>query len=484
MEASTSIPTGIALGSRQMDGGRSEARHPKHVAHGWRDERGFNVHDRAGPSHRELGPDSTSIGHSAHRRRRAVAIFHLEVRQSLHETFRLSAGEQRLKDGGVVEGASTEDTAAKILDEAASFVEQRPGDRSRTIVTIQEKLETAASATRDVVGASDDLKEIDDVVALVNQGLAGLAGGEPVSRESSLALNAVSRQRSVLYIRTQEGDRVKLDLRQTDSIAVRDTTGESGGAVAGYTEISLSSSSRLKVGVHGDLNESELAAIREVLLQAESIANEFFSGDLLAAFDEANGIQIDSDQLARVKLRLSSNIRVTGTYSAIQALAPRSTGDSSEAVAVAGATAVPKPSAPIAEDVSQAAAPATVEDAADPLAQGEVGASDQSGTLPESSEPVPSAESPPAGNPFSGFFASVATFLSAYFEGFDSMAQADSHSLQLSLRASTILKVEVLKAVLASSAPEGAEAAADAVSEVLDQLGSAPAEQLPNDVVA
>ncbi|MDX1562566.1 MAG: hypothetical protein R3305_06540, partial [Gammaproteobacteria bacterium] len=138
---------------------------------------------------------------------------------------------------------------------------------------------------------------------------------EAVPADAEQRLRYERSEKSVLRIRTQEGDVVALKIRAGESLKV--SVGAEGddddGVTIAETRVVARSSTRVSLKVKGDLNEAELAAIRDVFAQATALAEDFFSGDYAAAFETASALAIDGDQLARVSLRLK--VREALTYS-------------------------------------------------------------------------------------------------------------------------------------------------------------------------
>lgn len=172
-------------------------------------------------------------------------------------------------------------------------------------------------------------------------------GSEPSQAEAGSALSYRRSAKTELVIQTQDGDVVRLKIRSRDALGVR----EEGGAEGEAFEVALRSSTRISFSVEGELDEGELAAIKRVMEQAGELAEDFFAGDLEAAFATAQALEIDPAELARVGLRIK--LREELTYA--QHGAPRSLPT------VAPAPATPQPEVPVGpvppELAASAAAP-------------------------------------------------------------------------------------------------------------------------------
>jgi hypothetical protein len=141
-----------------------------------------------------------------------------------------------------------------------------------------------------------------------------------------------------------------------------------GTAAATWADVSVSATrmrvvntSRLSVEVQGDLSEQELDAIRDLLTQAEALAERFFAGDLEQAFAAGAALQVDTAQLAEVALRMKvrERLAVSAANRAI-AGAALSAAPPQAATADVPGDAVPPGSAP---SPVQTPAPATTTDA-------------------------------------------------------------------------------------------------------------------------
>lgn len=138
-----------------------------------------------------------------------------------------------------------------------------------------------------------------------------VADKQVATTASAASMNWQRTERTSLYLTTQEGDVVELNIAARDSASAAQ-------ASDGSTEVAqfdLTSSSKLKLSfsVKGDLNSDELAAISDVIAQVGELADDFFNGGLPEAFASAESLAIDGAQLATVALRMS--VREQFTYS-------------------------------------------------------------------------------------------------------------------------------------------------------------------------
>jgi hypothetical protein len=142
---------------------------------------------------------------------------------------------------------------------------------------------------------------------------------------SAATLRYRRSERTALYIETQEGDVVRLKIKVRDAVDATASTATDGDTQLAELSVSARSSVRISFHVEGDLNADELAAIRSVVEQTGTLAEDFFAGDLPAAFAAAQALDIDGSELAKVGLRLSVREHLTYSGPALPRPAPTPT---------------------------------------------------------------------------------------------------------------------------------------------------------------
>jgi len=195
----------------------------------------------------------------------------------------------------------------------------RPPDDAKQVGSQQATLESVVATLRRAVSAVSDVGRWLDHV-----GTAAAVG-----------VNAIAKQRAGIEIRTQEGDvvRIKYSNRlEVNAGAARTSDSESGVAVQ---QVSVAQRERSRVSVDGNLNADELQAIDAVLVKIDSLAEEFFAGDFEAAFAQAAAFNFDSEQLAKVAVRLSQQQRIAVVASQASELPTLRSADTAPAVPVA-----------------------------------------------------------------------------------------------------------------------------------------------------
>jgi len=391
----------------------------------------------------------------------ALGMLRQGIRQALSAHFRLhfaAPPPQYLANAGQL---GPGDVAADTLGAATQLAGRSPLDASSTLADLRQQVEGAATSVRESVGEGN-FDDLDDAVSRVNEGLDDLDGEAARNIESSASvLSAETRlkQHSTIRIRTQEGDIVRFDLRFAERVSATDVAVTDGDTIFASTQVEMSSRTRMALKVNGDLNEAELAAIQKVFAQAESIANEFFDGDLAAAFDMAAGLEYDTEQLARVGMRFREKLVSNVSYAAIGALEPQSLAAPTP-VEVSKTEPVAMPSPGVAPDAAGITAMPPMREPDAPIETVVV----EQPTEPETALPDEGA--------ISQFMDLLSSFLQSINEGFE----LDSGTVSFRFHFSQSFKLEILKSVLQVSAPEDSGTAADNAAALIDAVSDSGTE--------
>jgi len=303
----------------------------------------------------------------------------------------------------------------------------------------------------------------------------GASQGSQKTDDSAATLSYRRTERAGLYIVTQEGDVVRLRIKVSDSVNAAASDGASDGTQVAQLAVDASSSVKISFHIDGNLNAAELDAIRNVVEQVGTLADQFFSGDVPAAFAAAQDLNIDGSQLAKVGLRLSTRESFTYKGPALAVAAapapapeptpalPASTAPSS----VAGTDAPP----PVATE-PVASAPDASNSTADAPA-----ATDAAPTTPSADPaPTPAPQTPTsvAGNALGTIADFLHQLLSALGAPADASAGASQPSVSLSLKLRIFAATVAHLTIAAPPATDGSEQkAASIVGDTLDALAAA-----------
>jgi len=259
---------------------------------------------------------------------------------------------------------------------------------------------------------------------------------------TAIALKYQRTEKTSLMIRTQEGDVVRLRFRISDLASVEGAESRDGDSQLAELDLKAQSAVRLKVFVKGDLNADELAAIQSVVQQAGRLANEFFAGDALAAFASASSLEVDSQQLAKVAIRMRVREQLSYSQSATALslpLVPAGAGTADTGSAETGSAAEAASDAPVQIATAPASAETPAADAA-PAAADTVDGAPVADAADASAAPVEATAEPDAaqaeepaaaepatpsvpGNPYE-LLSTMLSFLTRLMEAFSQPAQA------------------------------------------------------------
>ena len=256
-------------------------------------------HHARGAGHRHH--DHYHRHHQGHKPSFGLSMFRQDMLAS--ETMALTAGLEPSSTPYNQSPGTTVEVSEQVINAARLAISLSPGEARTSINAFRSSVAEVSRTTRESVQLPEML---DDTVTAINDGLTTLEtqnAANLLSTSSITEANSTTSTRSVIKIRTQEGDLVKLNLRNYESLSATNTHETSGETESSFSDFSSISGTRLMLKVEGHLNDSELEAIENIFVQAEAIASEFFDGDLEAAFSLSQSLNVDNDQLATVKMR-------------------------------------------------------------------------------------------------------------------------------------------------------------------------------------
>ncbi len=365
----------------------------------------------------------------------ALQVFRTELRMSLKAQFYAVIDNGQSAYAAAQGDAAADDVADEALAVAKSIVDQSPTNAAKSMIRFRSSVSESLQVASRTVQTDADQKDLDAAATKIDEGVADLEEQAAATRESTttaLNIDTSARQRSVIKIRTQEGDVVRLSLYQATDLAASSSESVDGDITQQKAEIDFSSRSRMLVKVRGDLNEAEMGAIQNVLAQAQEMADAFFGGDIGAAFASASAFEFDAEQLSRVKMRFKMYEESSVAYSQVTNPVASPT--------IAEASSEPMPSAQVPSEV-----PTVVE-------------------VAEAVEP-PARQAVPD-DALRGFFEQVGSFLRAVSEG----SFEGSGSTAIRYQYSESFKLSLLQSVINTVAPAEAGEASDAAVKLIDRM--------------
>lgn len=226
---------------------------------------------------------------------------------------------------------SPEKVASRISDFVAQGLENARARGASEERLLQMYDAAVAGVERGFEEATEILDELgmlnDETAATIEQtqdltfeALAGLAPGSvetAPSRQVSLsAAERYSKSESFsLNVMTKEGDKVtiKFDSSATETTSLGYYSDDDASAVS--FGVDRTDSSNYQFSVKGDLNEDELEALQTLIQDINLIADDFFSGDVQDAFEQAAELEMDKSQLMNLNVNMSQSV----SYSAVVA---------------------------------------------------------------------------------------------------------------------------------------------------------------------
>jgi len=211
-------------------------------------------------------------------------------------------------------------TPTAVADRILGFVETAIAQRAGSEVEAQSMLQQARegiaqgfSEAREILSnmpaMTDKIDEqVDTTESLIFKGLdelqnslGSVAVSSPqsqlISESASLSSQFKQSSQASLQIITRDGDKVDvsysalLEFSESQSYSVNQQ-----GASASFESSSFASAS-FQFSVQGNIDEGEQQAINSLLSDVGDLANQFFNGDVQAAFDSALELGFDSQEL-------------------------------------------------------------------------------------------------------------------------------------------------------------------------------------------
>lgn len=176
---------------------------------------------------------------------------------------------------------------------------------------IEQGFNEARDILKDMNLLSDDIAStIDSTFELTMEKVGALApNAAPISSATTTSISAAERYESAesfsLKLRTQDGDKISIQFASSDSI--QSSLGyfnDGEGSDATVFSVDRNQSSNFQFSVKGDLDEGELDAIQNLIQDISLIADDFFDGDVQAAFQQASSFEMDKSELASMNLTL------------------------------------------------------------------------------------------------------------------------------------------------------------------------------------
>ena len=203
--------------------------------------------------------------------------------------------------------------AARFLGNVAEQLSKATTREEATAV-----LDTARQQIGEARGAVDGLqleltdraeRKLDKLVNTLQKGLDNLEEKflpKPIVVNTSQAsVEYTAEAKAILDIKTQDGDKVSLRFQSSSSLKADATYTNDGRTEVKEANVFISSDAKLQIEIDGDLDDDEVAAIKDVLSQIDNIAQRFFGGDIEQAIAGLENFSFDDSELSSVGLDLA-----------------------------------------------------------------------------------------------------------------------------------------------------------------------------------
>src|SRR6218665_3111794 len=167
--------------------------------------------------------------------------------------------------------------------------------------------------------------DIDETYSKITAGLDKLGESLGVPSDSSSSPDSTTSISGDYSSRTYQAQAqsFKLDLTTLEGDKVRITAANASSSDSTKSADGSSSTKTIQVAgysveVDGDLNDEEMASLKDLFSKVSDISDKFYSGDLQGAFDQAVKLDINGTQLASLSLNMTSaSVRAAEAYGSV-----------------------------------------------------------------------------------------------------------------------------------------------------------------------
>ncbi len=221
--------------------------------------------------------------------------------------------QNRLKQAAA-DGADHEQLQS-LLEEAKSGIEQGASEAKEYLQSmgmLNDSVEEGINQVKDLLSEALDSELDSNDLDVDRAGMIEAMHRFEQSAESSFELQVM----------TQDGDQVSLKFSQTNSEQSFLSYQKSANGEEFISNHDAISDSRFELSVEGDLDEDELAAITDFTQNIQQVSENFFDGNVQAAFEQGMQLGFDTREIAGFALELeySQSSVATTRYREISAL--------------------------------------------------------------------------------------------------------------------------------------------------------------------
>lgn len=248
---------------------------------------------------------------------------------------------------GALAGKANDYTPEKVAGRILGFIEQRlqseqaagadPSKLQGLLEQARSGVEKGFAEARKILDGMGVLQgkvasDIDDTYQKIQDGFSDLdkrfnPDAALVEGSTSVAAYrerfAAQAETFDMEVTTRDGDRLRISIAQASASwsqsGVLASSNGSGSSVLASSQSGSLQIGAWQVSVEGELDDEERAALEKLFGQVQDLSNKFYAGDLSGAFDRAMALDMDSEQLASMSLRLTQTTvrQATDAYSAV-----------------------------------------------------------------------------------------------------------------------------------------------------------------------
>lgn len=243
-------------------------------------------------------------------RQAVMRLIASEVLQALGQELRPARSDPPGRGGYGPQDASGAGAVARALRDTLA---SGSGD---AVAGMLDKVESGIDNARQALGRLGyDAPDIEAAAAQFKDRVGGRIEAyvdAPMQSASELSASArmTRKERGSLELTTQDGDVVRIQFRSIEKQRLALESVDAGGMQATSVQIASTQRLRSSVEISGNIDAGELQAIQDFVGKIDALANDFFGGDLEAAFAAGSALEFDASEIARFSLKLSVAERV------------------------------------------------------------------------------------------------------------------------------------------------------------------------------
>ena len=201
-------------------------------------------------------------------------------------------------------GAETEQLN-DMLTQARKGVAKGVADAKKILGVSEEQDDDLSNGIKKAHGLINN--GLDDLYKRIN----GLAQPQSIF-EAGLQSQTTESQSTKLELTTKDGDKVLIDFarlnEQVNILQAKQADSEQGSESNLFMLSSQYSQESLHFSVEGELDDDELAAIADLVKNVSSVADEFYNGDVEAAYEQALKLGFDQSEISNFALDLNKRV--------------------------------------------------------------------------------------------------------------------------------------------------------------------------------